>query len=121
MASSGQRGTPAVGGDPYPASVEVLARDSPPAAEQAPTAGGVSAPVSDLTGDMPQLLPPSEAGGGLEPWITGCWRLMSAWAAMSPEGFMAWFTCGWVGNMLGLQCRGERKSNVISRSTVVAN
>lgn len=79
-------------------------RDSaaPAAVEQA--AGGVSAPVSDLTGDMPQL--PSD-GGGLEPWMTGCCRLINAWAAMSPEGLMPPFTGDCVGNRLGL-C-GEEK------------
>ena len=68
-------------------------------------AGEVSAPVSDLTGDMPQLFPSD--GGGLEPWMTGCCRLISAWAAMSPDGLMEWFTGDWVGNMFGL-C-GEHK------------
>ena len=68
-------------------------RDSaaPAAVEQA--AGGVSAPVSDLTGDMLQL--PSD-GGGLEPWMTGCCRLINA---TSPEGLMPLFTRDCVGNV----------------------
>ena len=76
-------------------------RDSaaPAAVEQA--AEGVSAPVSDLTGDMLQL--PSD-GGGLEPWMAGCCRLINA---MYPEGLMPPFTGDCAKNNIGL-C-GEEK------------